>query len=77
MSWNYRIVKYRDKTRGFGLHEVYYTKKGKARAMSAEPVCFEGNTKKDLKWALSTAFSDALHRPIFKEPKNWNEGVKK
>ena len=39
MSWNYRIVEYRDGS-GFGLHEVFYDDKGQPWSMTEQPASF-------------------------------------
>lgn len=74
MSWNYRIVRYKDGS-GFGLHEVYYCDDtGEAYAMTARPVTFvcdvdEG--KAGIEQSLMMARTDARKRPIFDEPESW------
>ena len=68
MTWNYRIVEYQKG--GFGLHEVYY-EDGEPAGMTQEPATFTGDTKTDIRDALSNALSDAETRGIFKEPEDW------
>lgn len=73
MSWNYRIVRYKDAS-GFGLHEVYYDKGGFPYSMTADAVRFtcgpdegpEGITER-----LMMARTDARKRPVFDEPDEW------
>lgn len=40
MTWNYRVVKYKDPDKqgvAFGVHEIYYDDENRPRAMTAEP----------------------------------------
>lgn len=67
MTWNYRIVKYRDGS-GWGVHEVYYDEEGQARAMTTLPVGFTAETKGELKRMLEMALDDAHNRWPFIEP---------
>lgn len=73
MTWNYRIVKYRD-GKGYGLHEVYYNEVGRAENMTAEPTSFCADAEdgpEDIAKTLATALKDALCRPVFDEPEEW------
>ena len=73
MSWNYRIIKYKDGS-GFGLHEVYYDKSGHPYAMTNSPTSFVQGTEEDapvLIKSLCMALTDALERPVFDEPEEW------
>lgn len=70
MSWNYRIVRYRDGS-GFGLHEVYYDKDGEPWSMTENAVSFRCDTDEGpagIKQSLLTARVDSIKRPIFDEP---------
>jgi hypothetical protein len=73
MTWNYRIIKYRD-SNGFGLHEVYYDEKGRPSAMTKNPVGFaceldEGSGT--VISALCMALTDALLKPVLDEYETW------
>ena len=46
MTWNYRVFK--NKHGQFQIHEVYYDKKGKIKAWSAEPVEPYGESTEEL-----------------------------
>lgn len=73
MSWNYRIVRYRDNS-GFGLHEVYYDKDGEPWGMTEEPatfVCDLEEGRSGITAALMTARTDALRRSVLDEPEKW------
>lgn len=70
MSWNYRIVKYKDED-AYGLHEVFYNEAGEAWSMTERPVGFVGDTKIEVLDSLSRAFADASQRPVFQEPEQW------
>lgn len=68
MSWNYRIVKHR--TRGeiwYGLHEVYYNKKGEMNLWAPEPEVV-GDSVLDLVATLAAMIRDATKdAPVLKE----------
>jgi hypothetical protein len=73
MSWNYRIVRYRD-NQGFGLHEVYYDSDGLAWTMTEKPasfVCDVDEGAQGIKQSLLMARVDAIKRPVFDEPEVW------
>ncbi len=70
MSYNYRIVEYNDGS-GFGLHEVFYDKAGKEKTMTSSPATFAGETPEDIRGGLMMARMDAMRRPIFQEPDDW------
>jgi hypothetical protein len=70
MSWNYRVVRYKDGS-GYGVHEVYYDGAGKACSMTEQPIPFRGDTLKDIRESLKMANADAKRQPIFDEPENW------
>lgn len=70
MSWNYRIVKYRDGN-GFGLHEVQYDKEGLPFSMTEEPASFVAALEEGpqgIHQSMMMARTDAIRRPIFEEP---------
>lgn len=73
MSWNYRIVRYRNGT-GFGLHEVYYNEEGKAWGMTKRPISFsigKGEGAKSICESLRRAIACVETKPVFTEPKKW------
>lgn len=73
MSWNYRIVRYRE-NKGFGLHEVYYDAKGKPWSMTENPArftCDADEGPRAIEEALMIARTDARKRPVFDEPETW------
>lgn len=70
MSWNYRVVRYRNSS-GVGLHEVYYDDKGQPWSMTAEPVRFAADSVEELTGDLMTAHTDARRRPVLDEPEVW------
>lgn len=73
MSWNYRIVKYRDGS-GYGLHEVYYDADGKPWGMTRRPCSFGCDLEEGpqgIVTSLLTARVDARKRAILDEPKKW------
>lgn len=73
MTWNYRIIKYRDNS-GFGLHEVFYDDEGEPWTMTECAVGF-GSTLEDGEGdiinALQMALEDAKERPVLDEPEEW------
>ena len=71
-TWNYRIVKYADGS-GYGMHEVYYNKRGRATHMTAEPVGLYGVTLAEMFAVIRRASGSALMRPVFHEPKKWSK----
>ena len=60
VTWNERIVRRRDGS--YGLHEVYYTSRGKAWAMTEDVVKCSGRRR-----------IVAEAQPIFVEPKRWGK----
>lgn len=73
MSWNYRIVRYRN-NEGFGLHEVYYDKEGLPWSMTEEPAAFACDADEGpggIQQSLMMARTDARIRPVFDEPEVW------
>lgn len=60
--WNYRIVRHRAmKSVWYGLHEVYYGKKGNMTMWSPDPEAV-GNDKDDLVGGLAIMLWDATNR---------------
>lgn len=77
MSWNYRIVRYKDGS-GYGLHEVFYDSEGMATNMTAEPITFFADVEEGrygLVRSLQMAYDDATKRPVFDEPEVWEGGA--
>jgi hypothetical protein len=70
MTWSYRICRYRN-GEGYGLHEVYYRPDGTARAMTVDPVTFDGDTLDEVCNALELALRGATQKPVFEEPETW------
>jgi hypothetical protein len=70
MSWNYRIVRYRN-GEGFGLHEVFYDDFGLPWGMTENPakfVCSTDEGPAGINDSLLVARVDAIQRPVFDEP---------
>lgn len=68
MTWNYRIVHYKD---GFGLHEVYYDAAGLPWGMTDAPVrftCDDDEGPAGIIESLKRALKDARERPVFDVP---------
>jgi len=72
MSWNYRIVCYKDGS-GYGLHEVYYDEDGVADGMTEKPISFSFDKSEEVIKAIEMALKDCKERPIFIEPESWSE----
>lgn len=73
MTWNYRIVRYRDEG-GYGLHEVYYDDDGQPWAMTEKPCGFACHVEEGpvgVQESLATALEDATQRPVLDEPEQW------
>jgi len=73
MSWNYRVVKYKDGS-GFGLHEVFYDKAGEPLTMTAKPISFTCDSDEDpscIGMAMAMAQRDAFERDVLEEPQKW------
>lgn len=70
MSWNYRVVRYKDGS-GFGVHEVYYDGDGKATQMTERAVGFVGESVEEVSAAMRKARQEAFTRPVFDEPESW------
>ena len=70
MSWNYRVVRYRN-GEDFGLHEVFYDDDGLPWGMTENPATFVSGTDEGpagIKGSLLHARIDAIKRPVFDEP---------
>lgn len=74
MSWNYRIVKYRD-TGEYRLHEVYYNGAGEAWSMTEEPAGFCGEMEDEVIESLQLALAAALAAEVFEEPEVWADAL--
>ena len=67
--WNYRLIhctyRYDDGTTEdtYAIHEVYYTKKGKPRAVTAEPVRLISEAPDGVAWQLKK-IRRALKEPV-------------
>ncbi len=73
MTWNYRIVKYKDGS-GYGLHEVYYNKDGEVHSMTTEPASFACGDDEGVGGVMNSlrmAYQDATTRPILDEPEKF------
>ena len=69
MSWNYRIIYHDDDEHPYyGLHEVFYTKKGKIKSWSLDAdVVGEGNMDEgvgEIISALKMMLKDAKNSPV-------------
>lgn len=70
MSWNYRIVKYKDGS-GYGLHEVFYDDNGVPSGMTKNPAGFvssEYEGPAGIHESMMMARTDAIRRPVLEEP---------
>jgi hypothetical protein len=72
LTWNYRVVCYRDQG-GFGLHEVYYDGDGKPDGMTADPMvaCDVDEGPEGIRKSLELALGDVATRPILDEAETW------
>lgn len=78
MTWGYRIVRYFDRRKGFGVHEVFYDDQGKPTAMTAEACgfyCDEDEDPQVIVDSLRRAIHDAESKPVFDEPEAWANQV--
>lgn len=68
MTWNYRIVRYKNGC--YGLHGVYYDDAGKVQSMDEEAMVESDSEegKAGIIASLTTALEDAMNRPILDEP---------
>ena len=73
----HRVIYKKDKKTGFEsfeIHEVYYSKKGKIKAWTKQPVSPIGEIKKMLKKELNY-FKNALKKPILQEKKKGKKTI--
>ena len=62
MSWNYRIIYHDDDVHPYyGLHEVFYGKKGKIKFWDKEPDIV-GESEDDIREQLKMMLQDTKHR---------------
>lgn len=71
MTWNYRIVEYKNGT-GFGLHEVHYNKDGEPISMTDNPAAFVGASREVVYDSLVRAKMDAMRRPVLQDRPEWD-----
>ena len=67
MTWNYRIIHYKDG--GYGLHEVFYKKEGKIDGWTQQPinfVCEEEEGSQSIMESLWVALKDCS-LPVLEE----------
>ena len=67
MTWNYRIIHYKDG--GYGLHEVFYNEEGSIDGWTEQPidfVCGEDEGLQGVKESLELALEDCLF-PVLEE----------
>jgi hypothetical protein len=72
MTWNYRVVRYRDGT-GYGLHEVHYDDEGEPWSMTQRPAsfaCDAAEGPEGIRDSLLAALVDTK-QPVFDEPERW------
>ena len=68
MSWNYRVIHYKDG--GYGVHEVYYNDAGQAHSWTARPIDFtvsEEDGLDQLREDLEYALKDISSQPVLEE----------
>ena len=65
MTWNYRIIYHDDDEIQpyYGLHEVFYSKKGKIKFWTKEPDVV-GESVKDIKQQLKMMLKDVKKSPV-------------
>jgi len=67
MTWNYRIMHYRDEHpefgHPFGIHEVYYADDGSVETWTEAAIPLVGHDLDDLEWQLR-AMLEALQKPV-------------
>ena len=71
MSWNYRIIRHREKNpvtkkveSFFQIHEVYYDKKGVAGSVSKDAIPAHGETPKEVFQDLVLMLRGAAEFPV-------------
>jgi hypothetical protein len=67
MTWNYRIMHYRDESpefgHCFGIHEVYYADDGSEKGWTQDAIALVGHDRDDLEWRLREMLK-AFQRPV-------------
>ena len=66
MTWNFRLVKHRQrnlKRMWYGVHEVFYTDKGKPWTMTRDPVTIDGESVKEVLGYLEMIRQDLKRLP--------------
>ena len=79
MTWNYRIVRYRNPEHGYGLHEVYYDQFSTIVNIGAAPASFVAHPEEGAAGiikSLERALKEAQERPVLNESDlKLNEGA--
>jgi hypothetical protein len=75
MSWNYRVIKDskgegEDYQEWYQIFEVYYTKGGKIKMWSVDPIAPCGSTLNELLDDLNMMLKDAWHKPVLERTKS-------
>lgn len=68
MSWNYRIIHYKEG--GFGLHEVFYSEGGVVEGWTKDATdfaCDEDEGREGVIKSLQLALNDAISKPVLEE----------
>jgi hypothetical protein len=67
MTWNYRIMHYRDQHpvlgHHFGIHEVYYADDGTVTGWTEDAITIVGHDLEDLEWRLRSML-EAFQKPV-------------
>jgi hypothetical protein len=79
MTWNYRIMRYRDEHpefgHSFGIHEVYYGDDGSVENWTEDAITLVGPDLDDLEWQLR-AMLEAFQKPVLEfEPDQPSDGA--
>lgn len=72
--WNYRIVRYHDRSAGYGLHEVHYNDKERPVAMSSIGATFCADMEEGpstIVMMLEKALKAAQESAVLDEPAEW------
>ncbi len=67
MAWNFRLVKHSErhpKRVWYGVHEVFYTDKGKPWTMTQDPVTIDGESVKEASRYLEMIRQDMKRLPV-------------
>ncbi len=73
-TWGYRIVRYHDRSAGYGLHEVHHNDQGRPVAMTAQGACFHADMEEGpaaIVMMLEKALKAAQEQPVMDEPAEW------